>query len=86
MVEQTPKESADEIDPVEIADWDAVPKRGLKQHLENSFWHTYKPVFDDEPIRMFDTMAEYQQWCNRELPRWLGYSNEGRENDRQGQP
>jgi len=30
-------------------------------------------VLDDAPFRAFDTMAEYREWCERNLPAWLGY-------------
>jgi hypothetical protein len=30
-------------------------------------------VLDDAPYRSFDTMAEYRQWCEDNLPEWLGY-------------
>jgi hypothetical protein len=35
--------------------------------------NTYKPVLDDADYRSFDTMAEYRQWCEDNLPDWLGY-------------
>ena len=28
---------------------------------------------DDEPFRAFDTMEQYRQWCEANLPEWLGY-------------
>jgi hypothetical protein len=57
-----------------IADFEAASKRTLKQRLEYSFIHTYKPVLDDEPyFRAFKTMKEYRQWCEKKLPSWLGY-------------
>ena len=40
----------------------AVSKRVGTQH-----------VLDDAPFRAFDTMEEYRQWCEKNLPDWLGY-------------
>jgi hypothetical protein len=40
----------------------------------NSFIHTYKPVMDDAAYRSFDTMQDYRDWCEKNLPDWLGYS------------
>ncbi len=47
--------------------------RPLEQRLKYAFITTYKPVMDDEPFRAFDTMADYRQWCEENLPSWLGY-------------
>ncbi|HEX3480569.1 MAG TPA: hypothetical protein VHT91_36375 [Kofleriaceae bacterium] len=44
--------------------------------MRYAFVHTYKPVLDDARYRSFDTMAEYRAWCERELPRWLGYGQD----------
>lgn len=41
--------------------------------MKYAFIKTYKPVMDDADYRSFDTMAEYRQWCEANLPRWLGY-------------
>jgi hypothetical protein len=60
-------------DPEDWADFEAAAKRPLEQHIRNSFIHTYKPVLDDAEYRSFDTMAEYREWCERNVPDWLGY-------------
>jgi hypothetical protein len=62
-----------EHDPEDWADFEAAAKRPLEQHIRNSFIHTYKPVLDDAEYRSFDTMAEYREWCERNVPDWLGY-------------
>jgi hypothetical protein len=54
-------------------EFDAAAKRPLKQRLRYAFIRTYKPVLDDARFRAFDTMQDYRQWCERELPSWLGY-------------
>ena len=55
------------------ADFEAAARRPLSVHLDYSFVRTHKPVLDDAPIRVFDTMAQYRRWCNEHLPEWLGY-------------
>lgn len=60
-------------DPDAWEDFEAAAKRPLEQHIRNSFIHTYKPVLDDAEYRSFDTMEEYRQWCEKNLPDWLGY-------------
>ena len=47
--------------------------RPLEQRMRYGFIHTYKPVLDDAPFRAFDTMEDYRQWCEKNLPDWLGY-------------
>jgi len=58
-----------------LAEFEAAARRPLKTRFKYAFIHTYKPVLDDEPYRSFDTMAEYRQWCNDNLPDWLGYGS-----------
>ena len=31
------------------------------------------PVIDEMPYRIFETMAGYRKWAEKELPRFLGY-------------
>ena len=31
------------------------------------------PVIDEMPYRIFETMAGYRKWSEKELPRFLGY-------------
>lgn len=59
--------------PEDLMDFEAAQKRPLDEHLRRSRIKTYKPVLDDRPWRTFKTTAEYRQWCNDELPAWLGY-------------
>ena len=56
-----------------IQDFEAASRRSLEERMRYAFIHTYKPVMDDEPYRSFDTMEEYRQWCEENLPSWLGY-------------
>lgn len=64
--------------PVDIpADWltefEAAGRRPLEVRLRYAFIHTYKPVLDDATYRSFDTTQEYREWCEKNLPDWLGY-------------
>jgi len=62
-----------EIPPDLLAEFEAAASRPLRTRFRYAFIHTYKPVMDDEPFRAFDTMREYRQWCQENLPDWLGY-------------
>jgi hypothetical protein len=57
--------------------WDeefaAAARRPLAVRLRYAFVHTYKPVLDDASFRSFESMADYRQWCETQLPSWLGY-------------
>ena len=48
-------------------------RKSLKERINSGFIKTYKPVMDDEKFRAFDTMEQYRQWCEKNLPDWLGY-------------
>ncbi len=52
-------------------------RRGLKRSLEDrfkyGFFRSYKPILDDVPNRVFETMQEYREWADANLPRYLGY-------------
>ena len=53
--------------------FEAASRRPLATRIHYSFIRTYKPVLDDAPFRAFSTMADYRQWCEQNLPDWLGY-------------
>ena len=63
--------------PAETRDWEAefeaARRRPLRMRFRYAFIHTHKPVLDDAPFRAFATTAEYRQWCEANLPSWLGY-------------
>lgn len=61
------------INPELLAEFEAAAKRPLEQRMRYAFIKTYKPVLDDATYRSFDTMEEYRQWCEDNLPSWLGY-------------
>ena len=56
-----------------IAEFEANAKRSLEVRMRYAFIKTYKPVMDDANFRSFDSMEEYRQWCEKNLPSWLGY-------------
>ena len=56
-----------------LAEFEAARARPLEQRFRYSFIKTYKPVLDDAEYRSFDTTAEYRDWCEKNLPDWLGY-------------
>lgn len=67
----------DVIDPETRRQWleefEAAARRPLEERMRYAFIKTYKPVLDDAPYRAFDTMEQYRQWCEQNLPDWLGY-------------
>lgn len=62
-----------EIPPEWLAEFEAAARRSLETRFRYAFIKTYKPVMDDAPFRSFETMADYRQWCEENLPTWLGY-------------
>lgn len=56
-----------------FAEFEAASRRPLELRLRYSFIHTYKPVLDDAKYRSFDTTKQYKEWCEKNLPDWLGY-------------
>lgn len=61
------------ISPEWLAEFEAAARRPLAQRMRYAFIRTYKPVLDDAPYRAFETLAAYRQWCEENLPEWLGY-------------
>ncbi len=68
---------ASEIESGQLREWhnefEAAARRPLEQRMRYAFIHTYKPVLDDVKYRSFDSMEQYRQWCEDNLPDWLGY-------------
>ncbi|MGN6370097.1 MAG: hypothetical protein ACTHN5_17715 [Phycisphaerae bacterium] len=56
-----------------LAEFEAAARRPLAQRMKYAFIKTYKPVMDDARFRSFQTMQEYREWCEKNLPEWLGY-------------
>ena len=70
MVDFTP--TAEELRQWE-QEFEAMARRPLPMRVRYGFIKTYKPVLDDAPYRSFESLEEYRQWCEKELPSWLGY-------------
>lgn len=51
----------------------AAARRPLAVRLRYAFVRTYKPVLDDASYRSFPSLGAYRQWCDTQLPAWLGY-------------
>ena len=51
----------------------AMAKRPLSLSIKYGFIKTYRPVLDDARYRSFESMEEYRQWCEQNLPSWLGF-------------
>ena len=58
------------------AEFEAAARRPLRTRMRYAFIRTYKPVLDDATYRSFDTTVEYRQWCETNLPSWLGYARQ----------
>lgn len=76
-METSKKQSqADPLDDIPLAwieEFEAAARRPLSVRMRYAFIRTYKPVLDDAPFRAFDSMEDYRQWCEKNLPEWLGY-------------
>ena len=66
-------DASDDIPAEWLEEFEAASRRTLEQRMKYAFIRTYKPVLDDEPVRLFDTMEDYRRWCRENLPDWLGY-------------
>lgn len=47
--------------------------RPLELRIKYGFCRVYKPVLDDAPWRVFESMAAYRAWSAGELPDYLGF-------------
>jgi len=56
-----------------LEEFEAAARRPLRERFRYAFIKTYKPVMDDASYRSFESMEEYRQWCEQNLPEWLGY-------------
>jgi hypothetical protein len=48
-------------------------QRPVDARIRYGFCRMYKPVLDDVPWRMFESMAAYRAWCAANLPAYLGF-------------
>jgi len=56
-----------------LQEFEAAARRPLAVRLRYAFVRTHKPILDDAPYRSFEHMADYRQWCDTQLPSWLGF-------------
>jgi hypothetical protein len=49
--------------------------RNVEERIELGFIPMKMPIIDEAHYRIFDTMGEYRNWANTNLPKWLGYYN-----------
>jgi hypothetical protein len=70
---EVPMEESKQIPPEWLAEFEAAARRPLPLRFRYAFIKTHKPVMDDAPFRSFDTTEHYRQWCEHNLPEWLGY-------------
>lgn len=47
--------------------------RPIEARIKYGFNKVYKPVLDDAPWRSFNSLAEYREWCEKNLPEYLGF-------------
>lgn len=63
------------IDPENLLHFRAARKRTLEERI-GMFVKVHKPGVDGHGNRAFSSTAEYRRWCNRNLPKWLGYGTD----------
>ena len=73
MIDENRTSVGSEIPPDWLEEFEAAARRPLETRMRYAFIHTYKPVLDDAPYRSFNTMEDYRQWCEENLPECLGY-------------
>jgi hypothetical protein len=56
-----------------LAEFEAAAQWTVEERIKNGFIKKYRPVLDDGPSRSFDSMSEYREWCERNLPAHLGF-------------
>jgi hypothetical protein len=45
----------------------------VEERIQRGFRRENRPVLDDAPYRVFNTMADYRAWCEANLPDYLGF-------------
>ena len=70
-----------QVDQTEEELWREQCRRQMARPLalreRYGFVSVYRPVMDDAPYRIFNTMADYRKWCDENLPAYLGYKHSG---------
>jgi hypothetical protein len=47
--------------------------RSVEERISLGFFPLKIPVINDKPYRIFKTMEEYREWCEKQVPRYLGF-------------
>jgi hypothetical protein len=47
--------------------------RPIEERIKYGFYRIYRPVMDDAPWRSFESMQAYRDWCEANLPEYLGH-------------
>lgn len=47
-------------------------RRSVQERIRNGFIPAHRPVID-EKSRVFAGNMEYRRWCEKNLPKWLGF-------------
>ena len=47
--------------------------RPLAERIRYGFVCGYRPVLDDAPWRALNSTTEYREWCEKNLPEYLGF-------------
>lgn len=61
-----------------LREFEYAVRRSASERMARGIVHTYKPVMDDAPYRIFPTLRAYVEWCAQALPSWLGYGRADR--------
>lgn len=47
--------------------------RTVEERIELGFIPMEIPIINEEYFRIFNSIKEYRNWANKNLPKWLGY-------------
>jgi hypothetical protein len=47
--------------------------RPLEARMKYGFHRVHRPVLDTPGVRVFESTRAYRDWCEKYLPRYLGY-------------
>jgi hypothetical protein len=56
-----------------IAEFEAFSKLSIEERCQRIGRKRYHPILNAALFRAFNTTAEYREWCEKNLPPWLGY-------------
>ncbi|CAN5304775.1 hypothetical protein BH23VER1_BH23VER1_15030 [soil metagenome] len=47
--------------------------RPVETRMKYGFCRVHRPVLDTPGVRVFESTADYRQWCAEHLPAYLGF-------------